>query len=76
MSIIYKCRHCGDVIGSLMQQSHSTSELGLDALTEIEQKSMMEHKDNGDVHVKIICESCEESLEQHPNYYELEHFIQ
>lgn len=76
MSIVYKCRHCGHIIGSLRQELVSTSTLGLATLTQAEEQNMMEYKGNGDVHISVICESCEDSLEQHPNYYELEYFLQ
>ncbi len=75
MSIVYKCRHCGHVIGKLDQQIVSTSMLGWDQLTPQEKQRMIQYKDNGDVHIIAICENCEDSLGQHPDYYELEYFI-
>lgn len=76
LSIVYKCRHCGHVIGSLKQELFSTSMLSSEILTEAEKQNVLEYKNNGDVHFKVICESCEDSLAQHPDYYELEYFIQ
>lgn len=75
MSIIYKCRHCGHTIGSLKHRSVTTSMLGLDQLSAQDQKRMIQYKDNGDVHIQAICESCETSLVTHPDYYELEYFL-
>lgn len=75
MSIIYKCRHCGHRIGSLEHQIVTTSMLGWDKLNTQDKQRMIQYKDNGDVHIQAICESCESSLDEHPNYYELEYFL-
>lgn len=64
------------MIGRLDNQVISTSALGLDSLTMQEKERMIQYKENGDVHIQVICENCEHSLEQHPDYYELEFFIQ
>lgn len=76
MSIVYKCRHCGHVIGKLNQEIVSTTRLGLDELSSEEKKEMIQHQNNGDVYIQTICESCEESLGRHPQYHELDFFIQ
>ncbi|HLR72367.1 MAG TPA: anti-sigma-F factor Fin family protein [Pseudogracilibacillus sp.] len=75
MSIVYNCRHCGHMIGKLNQQVVSTSMLGWDKLTPQDKQKMIQYKENGDVHIQAICENCEDSLGQHPDYYELEYFI-
>ncbi|RYG72731.1 anti-sigma-F factor Fin family protein [Lentibacillus lipolyticus] len=76
MPIIYQCRHCGQEIGRLNQQMVDASMLGLDQLSADEQQEMVNYRDNGDVEIKSICESCEESLGSNPQYHELDHFIQ
>lgn len=76
VSIVYKCRHCGHMIGQLEQQIVSTSMLGWDKLSHRDKEKMIQYKENGDVHVQSICENCEDSLGQHPSYYELEYFLQ
>ena len=76
MSIVYKCRHCGHIIGRLDQQVVTTSMLGWDNLSPKDKERMIQYKENGDVHIQSICENCEDSLRQHPVYYELEYFIQ
>lgn len=76
MSIVYKCRHCGHIIGRLDQQVVTTSMLGWDNLSPKDKERMIQYKENGDVHIQSICENCEDSLRQHPDYYELEYFIQ
>lgn len=76
MAIVYRCRHCGHVIGELKQHIVSTSMLGWDELTAQDKQRMIQYKQNGDVHIISICENCEDSLKQHPDYYELEYFLQ
>lgn len=76
MSIVYTCRHCGHVVGKLEEAVMSTAKLGWDQLTNEERKEMIHYQSNGDVHIKTICESCEESLEHHPHYHELDFFLQ
>lgn len=50
--------------------------LGFDQLTNEEKQEMIAYHDNGDIQVQTICESCEETLGQHPQYHELDFFIQ
>ncbi|HLS59818.1 MAG TPA: anti-sigma-F factor Fin family protein [Virgibacillus sp.] len=76
MSIVYKCKHCGHVIGQLNQHVLHTSILGWDQLTNEDKMNMIHYQKNGDVHIQAICENCEESLGQHPQYHELDFFIQ
>lgn len=76
MSIVYKCRHCGHVIGELNQHIIDTSMLGWDKLSTADKKEMIHYQNNGDVHIQAICENCETSLGQHPQYHELDFFIQ
>lgn len=76
MSIIYKCRHCGQDIGKLEQQIVDTAMLGLDKLSIGEAKEMIQFKQNGDVHIQAICENCEETLGHYPHYHELDFFLQ
>lgn len=76
MPIVYKCRHCGQEIGKLDQQMVDVSMLGLDELSPDDQRDMISYEANGDVQIKVICESCEDSLGSHPQYHELDYFIQ
>ena len=76
MSIIYTCRHCGQEIGALDQDVVDTTMLGIDKLSIGETKEMIHFKQNGDVAIQVICESCENALEDHPHYHELDFFIQ
>ncbi|WP_217588344.1 anti-sigma-F factor Fin family protein [Lentibacillus saliphilus] len=76
MAIIYKCSHCGHEIGRLDQRVVHTSMLGWDQLSEKDKRHMIHYQNNGDVQIRSICENCEQSLGQHPQYHELDHFIQ
>lgn len=75
LSIIYTCRHCKHTIGRLQHKVITTSMLGLDQLTIDDKKRMVHYHPNGELHIYVICDSCEESLSQHPNYHELDFFI-
>ncbi|WP_284140724.1 MULTISPECIES: anti-sigma-F factor Fin family protein [unclassified Virgibacillus] len=76
MAIIYTCRHCQDTVGKLAEQYVDTSLLGWDYLTIEEKKEMIHYHSNGDISIQTICESCQETLGQHPQYHELDYFIQ
>lgn len=76
MSILYKCRHCGQHIGRLDQKVVNTSSLGWDQLSAEEQTEMIHYKPNGDIQIDAICESCEKTLNEFPVYHELDYFIQ
>lgn len=76
MSIVYKCRHCGHVIGELNEQVVDTAILGWNKLSDKEKREMIHYKSNGDVQIQAICENCEASLGHHPEYHELDYFIQ
>lgn len=49
--------------------------LGLDGLTADDKRKMVHYQPNGELHIHITCENCEESLAQHPKYHELDFFI-
>lgn len=76
MTVVYNCRHCGHEIGRLEQQVINTSMLGWDKLTIEDKKAMIQYQSNGDVHIKTICENCQDTLGQYPHYHELDYFIQ
>lgn len=76
MAIIYKCAHCHQKIGKLENQVMDTAMLGFDQLTEKEKREMIQYRDDGNIYVQTICESCEQTLGEHPEYHELDFFIQ
>ena len=64
MAIHYQCRHCGTNVGTLSNVSVHSEQLGIHMLTDEERLHMVQYQDNGDIHVKTICEDCQESLEE------------
>lgn len=76
MSIVYKCRHCGHVIGKLRSETLDESKLGFNQLSPEEKQEMIQHQYNGDVHVHVICENCEAHLNKYPYYHEFAYFMQ
>lgn len=76
MTIYYDCRHCGQRIGKLDQKEIDVSLLGFDQLTNKDLTDMIYYDQDGNMRVKSICENCQRTLEQHPNYHELDFFLQ
>nr|WP_121641172.1 anti-sigma-F factor Fin family protein [Virgibacillus sp. Bac330] len=76
MTMIYLCKHCGQKLGSIQQHMIDLSILGFDQLSVKDKEEMIVYKPNGDMHIKVICEDCQETLGQHPHYHELDFFIQ
>lgn len=76
MTIHYRCKHCQIPLGQIEEPMVSTSQLGFDHLTGDERKDMITYDTNGDMHVKVICEDCQEALERNPDLHQMETFIQ
>ncbi|MBM6616102.1 anti-sigma-F factor Fin family protein [Bacillus suaedaesalsae] len=76
MSIHYNCRHCGVNIGSIDRMSVHSEELGFHQLSDEERLDMINYQENGEIHVKSICEDCQEALDRNPHYHENQTFIQ
>ncbi|MFY4777231.1 anti-sigma-F factor Fin [Metabacillus sp. RGM 3146] len=76
MALHYTCRHCGHKIGTIDQEMIETSRLGFQLLTNDERQEMLTSLENGDMIVKTICEDCQEALDRHPEFHEVETFIQ
>ncbi|UOE94193.1 anti-sigma-F factor Fin family protein [Alkalihalobacillus sp. LMS39] len=76
MTIYYRCRHCQLHVGSIQEEQISSDQLGFDHLTGEERHDMISYESNGDIHVKVICEDCQEALERNPLFHEQETFIQ
>jgi len=75
VAIVYKCKHCHQIIGTLDAKVVDTATLGWDQLTAEEQQTMIVYEENGQITVRTICENCERTLTQHPEYHALDHFI-
>ncbi|MFN2748236.1 MULTISPECIES: anti-sigma-F factor Fin family protein [Bacillus] len=76
MALHYYCRHCGVKVGSLDHSYVNSAQLGFDHLTNEERNDMISYKDNGDLHIRTICEDCQEALERNPDYHQYQSFIQ
>ncbi|KSU57829.1 peptide ABC transporter permease [[Bacillus] enclensis] len=76
MAIHYHCRHCGTNVGTISNMSVHSEQLGIHKLTEEERLNMVQYQDNGDIHVRTICEDCQESLQRNPDYHQLDYIIQ
>lgn len=65
MSIRYVCRSCGTTIGQI---PHSVSEyqLGFHFLTPQERKHIISYEEDGGVTVRILCEYCNEAINNNP----------
>ncbi|MBA4535556.1 anti-sigma-F factor Fin family protein [Bacillus aquiflavi] len=75
MAILYYCRHCGIKLGKLDKLSVHTESLGFSALTEEERQEMISYDHSGDIHIKSICEDCQESLERNPALHQYDYLI-
>jgi hypothetical protein len=66
MTVTYICRHCQTRIGELGQHYVSEQLLGFHFLTPEERQSIISYNPNGDVTVKVICDYCQEALNNNP----------
>ncbi len=76
VAIHYICRHCHQNIGTIDAVEVEEQKLGFQALTNEERLEMIEYDKNGDMKVKVICETCQEALERNPLFHQLDSFIQ
>ncbi|MFT4415984.1 anti-sigma-F factor Fin family protein [Fredinandcohnia humi] len=76
MSLHYYCRHCGVKVGSIDNVSVHSESLGFHQLSDEERQEMISYETNGDIHVKTICEDCQEALHRNPELHQYETFIQ
>jgi isocitrate dehydrogenase len=76
MALHYNCRHCGIKVGTIESASVFSEQLGFHHLSQEERQEMISYETNGDIHVKTICEDCQEALERNPEYHQLHRFIQ
>ncbi|MCT6916504.1 MAG: anti-sigma-F factor Fin family protein [Bacillus wiedmannii] len=70
----YYCRHCGSNVGSVTAEKVYSDVLF--QLTEQEVVEMIHFHENGNIYIKTICESCQETLASYPEYYEYGKFLQ
>ncbi|MDQ0228519.1 anti-sigma-F factor Fin family protein [Metabacillus niabensis] len=76
MALHYHCRHCGVKVGSIDNISVTSEQLGFDHLNNEERQEMITYQQNGDIHIKTICEDCQDALNRNPDLHQYERFIQ
>ncbi len=75
MTIRYRCRHCETEMGTLPFDGEETvRKLHQFEIGEVD--DYIEKTKEGDTIVHSICEHCEDSLRQFPNYYALKQWLQ
>lgn len=75
MTVRYRCRHCNTELGTLPFEANETiRNLQLFEVGEIDE--FIEEDEQGVTTVHCICEHCEESLRQFPDYYALNKWLQ
>ena len=75
MAIHYHCRHCDSNLGSIQQTSIHSEALGLHRLTDQERQDMVTYDNSGEIHIKAICEDCQEALEKNPDFHQYDYLI-
>lgn len=75
LTIHYHCRHCGVEIGRLEKMSVHAESLGLHKLTGEERQDMISYDNSGNIHIKSICEDCQEVLERNPDYHQYDFLL-
>lgn len=76
MVIYYGCRHCGKELGMLDYKEMDLSLRFLELMEEQDMMEMVVSEKDGYLQLNVICEHCQQALEAHPNYHELDHFLQ
>ncbi|AST95560.1 YabK [Niallia circulans] len=74
MAVYYGCRHCGQTIGVVFENA-TEADLGFHELNEMEKDELLTYSENGDIHVKAICEDCYTALSDNPQLYSYPYFI-
>ena len=71
--IRYSCNHCHTEIGSIPFESAK------DTLSQIDgddKSTFLSVDSDGGLHIRCICEHCEQSLQTFPDYYTLKKWLQ
>ena len=74
MAIHYYCRHCQKNIGTISKWEADLEQLGINNLEDFNNKEKI-YDSQGNLHVKVICEECENILRDNPDYHENESFL-
>lgn len=63
----YICRYCQTVVGKIDASQVTEQQLGLDQLTPEERKDIITSNINGKQQVRIICETCQQTIDKNPD---------
>lgn len=66
MAVNYVCRHCNMPLGRFESADVPEYRLGFQFLTAEERRRIIAYNSNGDVTVRLICDYCSQTLEEHP----------
>ncbi|GAA0353463.1 anti-sigma-F factor Fin [Bacillus horti] len=66
MSYRYVCRYCNQQLGLLTNNQLNEQELGFHTLSPEEKENILKKQENGDTHVHIVCEHCQDTIQRHP----------
>lgn len=73
----YHCRHCESEVGSLPFESVKETLTLIQQMEDQEQEEpFLAYQKDGAIVVRCICERCEQVLQQFPDYYALEKWLQ
>ncbi|MBU9721996.1 MULTISPECIES: anti-sigma-F factor Fin family protein [Bacillaceae] len=75
MAIHYYCKHCRNSVGKISDYEADDHQLGFNQLSEEERQEMIEYDSQGHLQVKVICEECENTLRDNPDYHVYESFL-
>lgn len=73
MAIRYVCRYCNSC-SVLNLDKYTDVELGFDQLTPRERKAIITNSEDGDTQVRIVCETCQQTLVNNPELCILPYF--
>ncbi|GAB2564053.1 anti-sigma-F factor Fin [Gracilibacillus alcaliphilus] len=76
MTINYVCKHCRTELGSLQSQVLDLEQIDWQLLSDKEKQQLMAYHQDQTITFQVICEYCQQLLEQNPQYHELDYFIQ
>ncbi|WP_228548410.1 anti-sigma-F factor Fin [Sporosarcina obsidiansis] len=76
MVIRYSCNHCDTEIGSIPFEAAKETIRKIETLDEGEKRSFLSVDHDGGLHIRCICEHCEQSLKEFPDYYTLKKWLQ
>nr|WP_289038351.1 anti-sigma-F factor Fin [uncultured Allobacillus sp.] len=74
MAIKMTCRHCGESMGELKEHPRVLDLLNQELSAE-ESNHMMKENQQGDLMLRLVCETCEDTLTHNPSLFENDNFI-